>query len=94
MPIYEYKCDECSHVFEKLQKRDAAPPDTCPECGSKQNIHRIVSNTSFHLKGSGWYVTDYGKSTGSSEGDSSSSAADTETSSAPATAGAGDDTAA
>lgn len=58
MPIYEYQCDGCNAVFEVFQKvSDPAPASHA--CGSTQ-VHRILSNTSFVLKGTGWYATDYG----------------------------------
>ena len=57
MPIYEYKCSECDHVFEKMQSFSASSTDECPKCGAKAN--RIISLSSFVLKGTGWYVTDY-----------------------------------
>jgi putative FmdB family regulatory protein len=57
MPIYEYQCDGCNAVFEVFQKvSDPAP--TTHACGSEK-VHRILSNTSFVLKGTGWYATDY-----------------------------------
>ena len=57
MPIYEYRCPECGHDFDKIMKFGAdAPP--CPECGHEKT-EKKVSKTSFHLKGTGWYVTDY-----------------------------------
>ncbi|MEA3221863.1 MAG: zinc ribbon domain-containing protein [Thermodesulfobacteriota bacterium] len=59
MPIYEYKCTKCSNVFEVLQKFSDAPIDSCPRCGG--HVEKLVSKSSFHLKGSGWYLTDYGK---------------------------------
>ena len=55
MPIYEYMCKECLHRFEELLKLDDPDPP-CPECGKKTN--KIVSRSSFHLKGTGWYKTD------------------------------------
>jgi putative FmdB family regulatory protein len=59
MPIYEYLCDNCHKVFEEWTKHiDDTVTATCPEC--KGSAQRIVSNTSFVLKGGGWYVTDYG----------------------------------
>ena len=59
MPIYEYRCPKCQNVFEEWvhlsEMHDAVP---CPECGASSP--RIMSETSFVLKGGGWYVTDYG----------------------------------
>jgi putative FmdB family regulatory protein len=57
MPIYEYRCPECGHDFDKLQKV-SDPPPACPKC-SHPEVVKKVSQTSFHLKGTGWYVTDY-----------------------------------
>lgn len=59
MPIYEYQCEECEHSFEILQKITAEPLQECPECGGA--VHKLVSSTSFILKGGGWYATEYGK---------------------------------
>ncbi|MBN2332711.1 MAG: zinc ribbon domain-containing protein [Deltaproteobacteria bacterium] len=59
MPIYEYRCSRCEHQFDLLQKITDDPVDVCPECGGP--VTKLVSSTSFVLKGSGWYVTDYGK---------------------------------
>ncbi len=56
MPIYEYKCQTCGEVTEKLQKFSDDPLRTCG-CGG--NLDKLVSRSSFQLKGSGWYVTDY-----------------------------------
>ena len=58
MPIYEYKCQNCGHSFEQLQKITDELLRTCPKCGEKQLI-KLISNTSFQLKGTGWYVTDF-----------------------------------
>jgi putative FmdB family regulatory protein len=58
MPIYEYKCQNCSHSFEQLQKATDKLLSTCPECG-KNHLKKLMSNTSFQLKGTGWYVTDF-----------------------------------
>ena len=57
MPIYEYECSKCG-VIEVMQKIKDAPLKKCPECGGK--VKKLVSQSSFHLKGSGWYATDYG----------------------------------
>lgn len=59
MPIYEYRCCECGQIFEEWQKEHKALDLECPVCGGKSE--HIISNTSFVLKGSGWYVTDYAR---------------------------------
>jgi putative FmdB family regulatory protein len=59
MPIYEYRCHKCGQTLEMMQKFSDAPLNRCPACGGK--VSKIISNCSFHLKGSGWYVTDYKK---------------------------------
>lgn len=56
MPIYEYECESCGKVLEYMQKFSDPSPDKC-ECGGR--LHKLISNSSFHLKGTGWYVTDY-----------------------------------
>lgn len=62
MPIYEYQCDNCHEVTEALQKFSDAPLKKCPHCGGK--LSKLMSLNAFHLKGQGWYVTDYkGKNT-------------------------------
>ncbi|MDR2051668.1 MAG: zinc ribbon domain-containing protein [Deltaproteobacteria bacterium] len=59
MPIYEYRCKECHQVFEEWFKNaDDDESPVCPVCDGP--AERIISNTSFVLKGSGWYATDYG----------------------------------
>ncbi len=58
MPIYEYKCDKCGTV-EVMQGIKEKPLKKCPNCKSK--VERMISSTSFVLKGSGWYATDYAK---------------------------------
>lgn len=61
MPIYEYECKKCGNVQEVLQKFSDSPLSTCRHCSGE--LHKLISQSSFHLKGSGWYVTDYaGKS--------------------------------
>ncbi|WP_461209815.1 FmdB family zinc ribbon protein [Desulfocurvus sp. DL9XJH121] len=57
MPIYEYRCKECEQIFEEWQKSHEDLKVNCPVCGAE--AERIISNTSFVLKGTGWYVTDY-----------------------------------
>ena len=63
MPIYEYRCDDCGKEFEKLQKISDDPLSECVFCSGK--VKKLVSHSSFHLKGTGWYVTDYAKKSGS-----------------------------
>ena len=59
MPIYEYHCNSCGSEFEEFMSISVkAPKVACPQCGSKRT-KRMISQTSFQLKGSGWYVTDY-----------------------------------
>jgi putative FmdB family regulatory protein len=57
MPIYEYACPKCGE-FETTQRITDPPLKKCPTCKSK--VQKLISNTSFQLKGSGWYATDYG----------------------------------
>lgn len=59
MPIYEYRCEHCGD-FEEMQRITDPPLAKCPRC--KRKVRRLISSTSFQLKGSGWYVTDYARS--------------------------------
>jgi len=84
MPIYEYKCNKCG-VIEVTQRITEAPLKKCPNCKSK--VERLVSRSSFVLKGSGWYVTDYGnkgKKTSDSASESTASSNGTSSESKPA----------
>jgi len=58
MPIYEYQCEACGHVFETLQKISEQPLVDCPDCG-KPALKKLVSAAAFRLKGGGWYETDF-----------------------------------
>ena len=60
MPIYEYECTECGRMEEAMQKISDPPLQECPSC--KGQLKKLISQSTFHLKGSGWYVTDYGGS--------------------------------
>ena len=60
MPLYEYQCQSCGRKFEVLQKFSDPPLTTHEECGGK--AERVLSAPAFHLKGTGWYATDYAKS--------------------------------
>ena len=61
MPIYEYRCRKCGE-FEVTQRITDSALTRCPTCRGK--VTKLISNTSFHLKGSGWYVTDYARKDG------------------------------
>jgi putative FmdB family regulatory protein len=58
MPIYEYRCADCGHQKEHLQKMSDAPLSVCPACGHG-NYAKLLSAAGFQLKGSGWYATDF-----------------------------------
>ena len=58
MPIYEYRCERCGD-FEEMQRITDPPLEGCPKC--RRKVRRLISTTSFQLKGSGWYVTDYAR---------------------------------
>jgi len=60
MPIYEYLCQKCGEHLEVLQKMSDKPLSRCPKCRGK--LEKMLSQTSFQLKGSGWYATDYASS--------------------------------
>jgi len=60
MPIYEYRCQECGHELERLQRMSDAPLTDCPACGKAQ-LKRLISAAGFRLKGGGWYETDFKK---------------------------------
>ena len=62
MPIYEYRCQECHHEFERMQKFSDPPVAACPTC--EGSVQKLISRSAFHLKGSGWYVTDYARNGG------------------------------
>ena len=57
MPIYEYECENCGSVDEVMQKFSDKPLTRCRHCSGK--VHKLISHSAFHLKGSGWYATDY-----------------------------------
>ena len=81
MPIYEYRCRECGHLFDAIQKYTDTPLTDCPEC-EKPTADRCLSTPAIQFKGSGFYITDYkggsgkaGSSSGSSGSGSSGSGA-------------------
>jgi putative FmdB family regulatory protein len=68
MPIYEYQCEQCGKVQEAIQKFSDAPLTQCKHCPGKLN--KLISHSTFHLKGTGWYVTDYAGKSQKSKSDS------------------------
>jgi len=90
MPTYEYVCKACDHEFEKEQRISDAPLKTCPRCKAKQ-VKRLISRTSFHLKGGGWYSDLYSSSKKGSkkDGDSKPAAESSAKSDAGSTSGSG-----
>ncbi|MEE8112626.1 MAG: FmdB family zinc ribbon protein [Acidobacteriota bacterium] len=66
MPLYEYECNACHDRFEVIQKVDEDHVNTCKKCGGK--VRRLISAPSFRFRGTGWYVTDYGKGKSSDAG--------------------------
>jgi putative FmdB family regulatory protein len=82
MPLYEYQCTQCGKIEEAIQKFSDAPLSICKHCSGKLN--KLISQSSFHLKGSGWYVTDYAKKTSSaSKGEASKASTKSEKTSSP-----------
>src|SRR4051812_5162497 len=87
MPIYEFVCEACGRLVERIQKVSDPPPDACPECGGK--MAKIMSRSSFQLKGGGWYSDLYSSTPAKKEGGGgsspapSSSGGDSKTAAAP-----------
>jgi putative FmdB family regulatory protein len=71
MPLYEYRCESCAHRFERIQKFSDPPVETCPQCSGQ--VKKLLSAPAIQFKGSGFYITDYGKS---GSGESKSEKAD------------------
>lgn len=63
MPLYEYECEACAHRFEVIQKFSDAPISVCPKCGGP--VQKLLSSPAIQFKGSGFYLTDYGRGSGS-----------------------------
>ena len=87
MPIYEYQCRGCGYRFEQIQGFEDKAIKKCPRC-KKSKVQRLISLSAFHLQGSGWYETDYGKKklssgTSSHKKDTTSDTVETVTSGTP-----------
>ena len=81
MPLYDYRCGRCRHVFELKQSFNAEPIATCPQCqGEAQRLFRAVPVI---FKGSGWYVNDHGKGRVASNGNGDGDHKDSQTSTSP-----------
>jgi len=72
VPIYEYKCSKCGEIFEAFQKINDSPLAKCKFCSGK--VERLISQSSFQLKGSGWYLTDYSRKQATSDSKADSGA--------------------
>lgn len=70
MPIYEYECKKCNKIHEVIQKFSDDPLKNCPDCGGE--IRKLISPSTFILKGTGWYVTDYARKNNSNNGSNGS----------------------
>jgi len=83
VPLYEYRCNDCGHQFEKIQSFSAPEEKECPVC--KGPVEKLISRSAIQFKGSGWYASDYGKggvkpraeSSGSESGSSEGGGKDT-----------------
>ena len=92
MPIYEYACQSCGKIIDVLQKISDPAPAACAECGAENTLTKVVSRSSFVLKGGGWYSDLYSStkkdgSASSSSGGSASTSTSTSTSSASSSTG-------
>ncbi len=75
MPLYEYRCENCGHVFEVIQKFSDPPAEHCPSCG-KGPVQKQMSSPAIQFKGSGWYITDYAKKSNVGSGKTEAGAAE------------------
>lgn len=92
MPVYEYECTKCGRVEEAIQRFSDRPLSKCKHCSGK--LHKLISQSSFHLKGSGWYVTDYAnKSKTSSSKSPKTESTTSDSSKSPASSNAAKDSA-
>jgi len=89
MPIYEYACKTCEKTIDVLQKVSDPTPETCSACGAQGSLSKVVSRTSFVLKGGGWY-SDLYSSTKKDGSSSSSSPSSSSSSSSTSSSGSSD----
>lgn len=74
MPAYDYRCGQCGQTFEKTQRITEPAGADCPTCGSSE-CTRLITGGTFHLKGSGWYASDYGGKSAPAKSEASKSEA-------------------
>lgn len=65
MPLYEYQCEACGKITERIQKFSDPPLESCPACGGR--MKKLLSSPAIQFKGSGWYITDYARKGGTAE---------------------------
>ena len=87
MPIYEYQCSDCQTIFEEWQSGYEEKEADCPQCGARSK--RLISHSSFHLKGGGWFADGYGGQHSGSQPGEAVKPAEAPASNCPAKAGAG-----
>ncbi len=68
MPVYEYECTRCGRIVEAFQRFSDKPLTRCSHCSGK--LKKLISQCTFHLKGTGWYVTDYASGSRNTQGGS------------------------
>lgn len=98
MPLYEYRCEKCGALLEKIRKFSDKPLSKCEKCGGR--LKRLLSAPAIKFKGSGWYINDYprkssgesSKSDGGSSGKSDGASSETKKSEAPSATKSGDTT--
>lgn len=66
MPVYEYECTKCGNIVEVFQRMNDKPLTKCDQCKGK--VKKLISQSTFHLKGTGWYVTDYASKSSGNQG--------------------------
>lgn len=71
MPLYEYRCESCGQLTERIQKFSDPPLEICPSCGG--TLTKLLSSPAIQFKGSGWYITDYARKSGEGKDKTASS---------------------